>query len=241
MSAPVSDFGDRRGVSFQQIVDGFLRDDGLPFASVLSAERIMRVFAKHAGLFGFTGVYSTATVLWAFLNQVLSDGKAAACQAAVANISAHCLFLGKVAPTSDTGDYCRARAKLSEPAIRQLGHDVAEELEQQADESWLWKGRTPKLIDGFTFTMPDTEKNQAEYPQNPAQKPGLGFPKLRQGSALVFGFGSVMIWLFKSNLPNQVTRWHANQGFNSPMRSTMLSLVATGVASCFMIRGTIGD
>ena len=179
MSAPVSDFGDRRGVSFQQIVDGFLRDDGLPFASVLSAERIMRVFAKHAGLFGFTGVYSTATVLWAFLNQVLSDGKAAACQAAVANISAHCLFLGKVAPTSDTGDYCRARAKLSEPAIRQLGHDVAEELEQQADESWLWKGRTPKLIDGFTFTMPDTEKNQAEYPQNPAQKPGLGFPIAR--------------------------------------------------------------
>lgn len=67
MPTPVSQFRDRRGGSFEQIVAGFLVDDGLPFASVLSAERVKRVFAKHAGLFGFTGVYSTAMVLWAFL------------------------------------------------------------------------------------------------------------------------------------------------------------------------------
>ena len=179
MSAPVSDFGKRRGGNFQQIVRGFLRDDGLPFASVLSADRIAKVFVKHAGLFGFTGVYSTAMVLWAFLNQVLSDGKAAACQAAVASISSHCLLRGQTPPTADTGDYCRARAKLSEPAVAELGRDVARELEEQADESWLWKGRHAKLVDGFTFTMPDTKKNQAEYPQNPAQKPGIGFPIAR--------------------------------------------------------------
>ena len=61
------------------------------------------------------------------------------------------------------------------------------------------------------------------------------------GVSLGFRFWVGYDLVFKSSLPNQVTRWHANQGFNSPMRSTMLSLVATGGASCFMIRGTIGD
>ncbi|HQX48757.1 MAG TPA: hypothetical protein PLR25_02545 [Planctomycetaceae bacterium] len=35
------------------------------------------------------------------------------------------------------------------------------------------------LLDGFTCTADDTPKNQAEYPQNTAQKEGLGFPILR--------------------------------------------------------------
>jgi hypothetical protein len=179
MSTRIPIFGERRGGGFQQIVGGFLGDDGLPFASVLSAERITRVFAKHTGLFGFSGVYSTAMVLWAFLNQVLCDGKAAACQAAVANISSHCLLRSEQPPTADTGDYCRARVKLPAAAIRELSRDVAEELEEQSDDAWLWKNRHAKLVDGFTFTMPDTPKNQAEFPQNPVQEPGLGFPIAR--------------------------------------------------------------
>jgi hypothetical protein len=35
------------------------------------------------------------------------------------------------------------------------------------------------LVDGFTVTAADTEANQAEYPQNPVQQAGLGFPILR--------------------------------------------------------------
>ena len=35
------------------------------------------------------------------------------------------------------------------------------------------------MVDGFTVTAADTEENQAEYPQNPKQKDGLGFPILR--------------------------------------------------------------
>ena len=52
-------------------------------------------------------------------------------------------------------------------------------LENGADPSWLWKGRHAKLVDGFTFTMPDTQENQAEFPQNPAQDPGVGWPIAR--------------------------------------------------------------
>jgi len=35
------------------------------------------------------------------------------------------------------------------------------------------------MADGFTIDAPDTRKNQANYPQNPAQAEGLGFPILR--------------------------------------------------------------
>ncbi|MCA9185708.1 MAG: transposase [Planctomycetales bacterium] len=49
-----------------------------------------------------------------------------------------------------------------------------------ADTKWLLKGKHhTKLIDGFTFTMPDTPKNQAVYPQQKAQAPGVGLPIAR--------------------------------------------------------------
>jgi hypothetical protein len=164
---------DRSG--FRRIVETFLSQPGLPFAQVLSAERIERVFAKHGNLFGGK-VYSTATMVWAFLGQVLRDGKESSCQAGVARIAVHQQQTGGVVPTSDTGDYCRARAKLSEDALRELTVEVGEEVEQQAKSEWLWKGRHAKLVDGFTFTMPDTPENQAAYPQPSSQKEGVGFP-----------------------------------------------------------------
>ena len=43
-------------------------------------------------------------------------------------------------------------------------------------KKWLWHGRHVKLVDGSTCSMPDTEANQAEYPQPTSQAAGLGFP-----------------------------------------------------------------
>lgn len=59
--------------SFQLILDSFLSSVGLPFSNLLSAERIARIFARHNGLFGTHGVYSTAVMVWSFLGQVLRD------------------------------------------------------------------------------------------------------------------------------------------------------------------------
>jgi len=151
----------------------------LPFAHIVSAERIQRVFARNNALFGQQTIYSTATVLWSFLSQVLRDGKEASCQAAVARVVTYCQQEQIAPPTADTGDYCRARAKLSETALQELSGEVAADMEVSAAEDWLWKGRHAKLIDGFTFTMPDTAENQAAYPQQKSQKPGVGLPIAR--------------------------------------------------------------
>ena len=164
---------------FQRIVDVFLAQPGLPFAGVLSAERIERIFAHHGNLFGVGAIYSTAVMVWSFLGQVLRDGKEASCQSAVARIVTYCDQQGMAAPTADTGDYCKARAKLSEAALRDLTRETAGELQEQADPSWLWKGLDAKLVDGFTFTMPDTEKNQAAYPSPKTQQKGVGLPIAR--------------------------------------------------------------
>jgi len=177
--ANVSCSGNSDSHSFQRIAAAFLSQPGLPFANVLSANRIERIFAKHGSLFGVGTIYSTAVMVWSFLGQVLRDGKEASCQSAVARVVTHCQQQGVPSPTHDTGDYCRARAKLSEAALRDLTREVAAEVEEQAQPNWLWKGRHAKLIDGFTFTMPDTPKNQLAYPRQKSQMPGVGFPIAR--------------------------------------------------------------
>ena len=106
---------------FQKIVAAFLAQPGLPFADVLSAERVERVFGEHDNLFGKDAIYSTVLTLWAFLGQALREGKQASCQAAVAEIVAHQHWAGLRIPSSDTGNYCRARATLRGGAPRPDG------------------------------------------------------------------------------------------------------------------------
>ncbi len=164
---------------FAVIADSFLQDPGLPFASVLDGESIQRIFREEGTLFGQEDIFSTQMVLWAFLAQTLRDGKGVACSAAVADIATYLLQTGQRPPSGDTGDYCRARAKLSLTALQRLVRESAHQLEGQIDRSWLWKGRHAKLVDGFTFTLPDTPENQAVFPQIGAQRPGVGFPIAR--------------------------------------------------------------
>jgi len=48
------------------------------------------------------------------------------------------------------------------------------------------------LIDGTTFTLPDTIKNQEKYPQQFAQKAGLGFPICRSLGVFCLESGTII-------------------------------------------------
>jgi len=157
---------------------------------LLPEELLREVLGKHKCLFG--GVFHSAIVTWAFLCQVLRDGKDATCQAAVARISTFLIQIGRNAPHANTGDYCYARAKLKPSAIRELAMRIASLVLETQDASWRWKKRNTVLIDGFTFKMSDTPKNQAVYPQHTAQKPGLGFPIARVVALLHLGTGCLL-------------------------------------------------
>jgi putative transposase len=169
---------------FDSLVRSFLGQSGLPFADVLSAQAIEQAFSRRGALFAGDDVFSTPIVLWAFLAQVLRDGKGSACAAAVADIATYLQQGGRPGPCGDTGDYCRARAKLDLGALRDLVRQSADGLRKEAREDWLWHGRHAKLVDGFTFTMPDTPDNQQAYPQSRSQAPGVGLPIARACAVL---------------------------------------------------------
>jgi hypothetical protein len=123
-------------------------------------------------------VYSVRRTFWGFLYQVLNPS--CPCREIVRQIQAlFCLnSLGSV--DEDTGGYCQARGRLPLDILARIRHAVAaraDKLLPQAQQ--LWHGLCPKVIDGTTVTMPDTPKNQREYPQSRSQKPGCGFPLMK--------------------------------------------------------------
>jgi len=68
---------------------------------------------------------------------------------------------------------------------------TARKIEDGARDQWLWKGRKVALVDGSTVSMPDTVKNQQEFPQSNTQKPGLGFPVARLVAIISLATGVV--------------------------------------------------
>ena len=94
--------------------------------------------------------------------------------------------------STDTSSYCEARQRLPEEVVADLAREIGQELHQQANERWLWKGHRVTLVDGSTETMADTPDNQAAYPQSRSQKSGLGFPILRYVVLLSLSVGTVL-------------------------------------------------
>jgi hypothetical protein len=78
--------------------------------------------------------------------------------------------------------------------ITRLGVSVGERLERATPRAWLWRGRSVKLLDGTTVSMPDTQANQAVYPQSGVQKPGLGFPLAMLVALISLSTGAVLRW-----------------------------------------------
>lgn len=156
-------------------------DPSLPFGDILSADQVRELFAGSDALFGSgdKDVWNTGLALWSFIGQVLQDGKQRSCNAAVTHATRYRLEHGLEPPGPDSGDYCRARQKLNVAVVKQLACHIAESLSHASPDHWLWLGKRVKLVDGFTFTMPDTPDNQRVFPQSVSQAPGIGFPIAR--------------------------------------------------------------
>lgn len=169
-------------------------DHSLPFGDILSADHVRELFAGKASLFGYGehDLWNTGLTLWAFIGQVLQDGKQSSCNAAVTHAGRYRLEHGLEPPSPDSGAYCRARHKLRAEVLRQLVREIATKLSASTPEPWLWLGKRVKLVDGFTFTMPDTPENQAEFPQAKMQAPGLGFPIARACAVLSLAHAGIM-------------------------------------------------
>ncbi len=181
---------------FRLILSSFLQSDGLPFGDTLPEEEIERAFDEEDVPLRSNDededtVYTPAVTLWAFLSQMLHRGEQRSCIAAVSRVVVLLVALEREPCSSNTGAYCRARAKLPEKVLRRLTLHMATGCEREAAAEWLWHGRHVKLVDGTTVSMPDTDANQAAYPQQAGQDEGLGFPIVRM--VLLFSLATGML------------------------------------------------
>ena len=162
--------------SFRTAVADARRHGDLYFAALLSEDHIQKAFGTARWLW-HGWIYTPAVTVWVFLSQCLSPDHS--CRDAVAQLIAWRVACGLKPCSAETGAYCTARNSLSEEGIHELVGDTGKQVEEEAPETWLWHGRKVRVVDGSTITMPDTEANQATYPQMKSQKPGCGFPIAR--------------------------------------------------------------
>ncbi len=119
-------------------------------------------------------LYPPTVTLSMFMQQALqADGS---CQNAVNGWAAQRVADGLGAMSVRTGAYCRARQRLPQSMVKGLARESGRLLSQRAPLHWRWRGRAVKLVDGTGLSMPDTEENQAVYPQPESQAAGVGFP-----------------------------------------------------------------
>jgi hypothetical protein len=180
---------------FDLVRRSLLQAPGLPFADTLSAEQIRHAFDAEDIHFGDDDdavVYTPAVTLWAMLSQMLFTAEQRSCVAAVVRVATFYALLGREVCSTNTGAYCRARAKVAEGVPRRLTLQVARDCEAHVPAAWRWKGRNVRVVDGTTVSMPDTAENQAEYPQPTSQADGLGFPIMRTVALCSLATGMVM-------------------------------------------------
>ena len=176
-------------LSFRSAVVRARQHGDLYFAGLISQEHIDEAFGE-ARWFWQGWIYTPAVTIWVFLSQCLSPDHG--CREAVAQLIAWLLAQGKKPCSPDTGAYCTARENLPEEACYQLVKDTGREVDDKSLAEWRWLGRRVLDVDGSTATMPDTEANQQEYPQQGNQKPGCGFPIARIVVVFSLAVGTVL-------------------------------------------------
>jgi hypothetical protein len=173
--------------SLEAVRARFARNEGLPFADILTEASIQEVLNEY-GVQYRDRMFSPVTTIWGFLSQVLSQDHS--CRDAVSRIIAHRAANGTTMCSPNTASYCNARSRIPTSVLTTLATRTADELQTIAADRWKWNGRSVFILDGSSVSMPDTAENQAMYPQPPQQAAGLGFPLARIAVLLSLATGA---------------------------------------------------
>jgi putative transposase len=197
----------------------FDHEQGLPFRNLLSTD-VVSPLLDELGLVFRECIYTPAVTLWVFLSQVISADHS--CRDAVTRLLAFRVANGQEPCSPETGAYCTARGKLPEQLFTRLVKKTAEQSHRAVEPDWRWHGHDVKLVDGTTVTMADTPENQAAYPQQKNQQPGLGFPIIRLVCVFSLAVGVVLDFA--------LGRYEGKQtGENQLFRGMLASVVAGDV------------
>lgn len=165
----------------------FLQFAEMPFHDPVLDESLARIIEHTPSQ--RSPIFTPLITLKAFIFQVLGGYS---CQQAVAGVLADRLSEGKTANTSNTSPYCKARQRLPLQPLMEAATALGSRLHHKMPAAWRWKGYNVVLTDGTTVLMPDTADNQAVFPQQSTQKPGLGFPIARMVALISLAAGTLM-------------------------------------------------
>jgi DDE family transposase len=109
-------------------------------------------------------VLSPVTTIYLFILQILHGNTA--CQ--------HTVHFGRWNFTDSA--YCAARKRLPLGVLHRLMERIAATFRESSASSATWLGHRVWLLDGSSFSMPDTPALQATFGQPGGQRRGCGFP-----------------------------------------------------------------
>lgn len=166
------------------------RDSNELLLPKIFSDQTVNQMAQNFGPAGRQRVYTIPKTLGLFVQQVLS--KKRACQEIVHRFNAQRKTENLLPVSTNTSSYCAARHRLPVQLIKSLMQRTAGLVESKVPSDWLWRDRHIILLDGLVVDAPDTPDNQEVYPQPSSQKPGLGFPQIRQTVAISLATGVVL-------------------------------------------------
>jgi Transposase DDE domain len=167
----------------------FAQAPGLPFADVLQPDAVKQALELENISFR-ERLFSPLVTLWVFLSQILDPDHS--CRQAVARFLAW-RVAQKLQPCSaDTGAYCKARQRLPEGLLARLVRSTGRQLQDQAPVGWRWRGRTVKVVDGTTVSLPDSPDNRRAFPPAQGGYGGGGFPVVRLVVLFSLAVGTVL-------------------------------------------------
>jgi len=165
------------------------RSDSYTFFNLLTApgflEKVESLMPEHR-----ERKFPPTETLSMFLTQAMNEDSS--CQKVVNDAAMKRLQGGLPLCSTNTGSYCQARQRLPLEMIRSLACYTGNAISAVTPDAWHWRNRPVRLVDGAIVSMPDTEENQAVYPQSGAQKPGLGFPICRMVGITCLGGGALL-------------------------------------------------
>ena len=163
--------------------------DSMAFFNVLTSEALLEATEALSPPHR-ERLYPPTVTLSMFMQQALDADSS--CQKAVNGWAVQRVACGLEPGSTRTGAYCRARGRLPLSMVSGLARETGRQLHARACPQWCWRGRPVKLVDGTGISMPDTDENQARYPQPSTQAPGVGFPLARVVVVICLATGAAL-------------------------------------------------
>jgi hypothetical protein len=140
-------------------------------------DEAIRVVCREAGHSWRERELGPVTTVKMFLLQILFGNVA-------------CNFVPHLFGKNVTGSaYCEARARLPLAALEALLTRATTKMAECVRETGLWLGHRLFIVDGSSFSMPDTPELRSHFGQSGQQAAGCGFPTAHWLALVHFGSG----------------------------------------------------